>query len=191
MPQLRQSVTIAYRNVMLTPMLRAEDCCNYALDQPSATPSAPSVTFPALGACAPLLWCSGDPTHARDTSGPGIRLHHFAAFDARRERLVLYGGLKPVDKTDLGVGWRDLEQERRRRNATTPPDGERPSAMWAWGGTKWTRVSAAFGEPALRPSQPLSPGPNGLLILDGAMHKGNVAITWEFTGTAWERVHPR
>ena len=33
----------------------------------------------------------------------------------------------------------------------------------------------------------LSAGPNGLLILDGAMHKGNVAITWLWQGGHWQR----
>jgi hypothetical protein len=153
--------------------------------------------------------------HERHVSGPGIRLHHFAAFDARRGRLVLYGGLKPVEKTVVrltdtwewdGVSWtrRDAEgfaafpssiayDEARGQvvviavDATTPPDGERPSAMWAWDGTQWTRVSAAFGEPALSPSQPLSAGPDGLLILDGAIHKGNVALTWLWRSGRWLR----
>jgi len=153
--------------------------------------------------------------HQRTVSGPGLRLHHFAAFDTRRGRLVLYGGLKPIEKTverltDTwewdGVSWtrRDTEgfaafpssiayDEARGQvvviavDATTPPDGERPSAMWAWDGAHWTRVSAAFGEPSLSPSQPLSAGPNGLLILDGAMHKGNVAITWLWQGGRWQR----
>ena len=153
--------------------------------------------------------------HERKVAGPGIRLHHFAAFDPRRERLVLYGGLKPIEKrvvrlTDTwewdGASWtrRDTEgfaafpssiayDEVRGQvvviavDATTPPDGERPSAMWAWDGTRWTRVGAAFGEPTLSPSQPLSAGPDGLLILDGAMHKGNVAMTWLWRGGRWLR----
>ncbi len=102
--------------------------------------------------------------HEQKVSGPGIRLHHFAAFDARRGRLVLYGGLKPIDKTverltDTwewdGATWtrKDTEgfaafpssiayDEARGQvvviavDATTPPDGERPSAMWAWDGTR-------------------------------------------------------
>jgi Kelch motif len=148
-------------------------------------------------------------------SGPGVRLHHFAAFDARRGRLVLYGGLKPIEKTverltDTwewdGMSWtrRDTEgfaafpssiayDEERGQvvvmavDATAPPDGERPSAMWAWDGIRWTRVGAAFGEPTLSPSQPLSAGPDGLVMLDGAMHKGNVAMTWLWRGGRWLR----
>ncbi len=151
----------------------------------------------------------------RKVTGPGIRLHHFAAFDERRGRLVLYGGLKPIEKTverltDTwewdGVSWtrRDTEgfaafpssiayDEERHQvvviavDATTPPDGERPSAMWGWDGRRWTRVSAAFGEPTLSPSQPTSPGPGGLVLLDGAMHKGNVAMTWLWRGGRWLR----
>ncbi len=142
----------------------------------------------SLGALVDDTWeWDGTLWREQKVSGPGLRLHHFAAFDARRERLVLYGGLKPIDKTverltDTwewdGATWtrRDTEgfaafpssiayDEARGQvvviavDATTPPDGERPSAMWAWDGSKWSRVSAAFGEPSLSPSQPLSTGP--------------------------------
>ena len=144
-----------------------------------------------------------------------MRLHHFVAFDAQRGRLVLYGGLRPIEKTverltDTwewdGVSWtrRDAQgfdafpssmaydSERRQVvaiavDATSPPDGERPSAMWAWDGTRWSRIGEAFGDPTLSPSQPLSDGPDGLLLLDGAMHKGTVAVTWLWRGGRWIR----
>ena len=157
----------------------------------------------------------GTTWHERKVAGPGVRLHHFAAFDEPRGRLVLYGGLRPVEKaverlTDTwewdGVSWTRQDTQGfdafpssmvydagRHQvvviavDATTPPEGERPSAMWAWDGTRWTRISEAFGEPTLSPSQPLSPGTDGLLLLDGAMHKGNVAITWLWRGGSWMR----
>ena len=158
---------------------------------------------------------NGKTWRERNVAGPGLRLHDFAAFDEQRGRLVLYGGLKPIEKTverltDTwewdGVSWsrRDTagfaafpssmayDAERRQVvviavDATAPPDGERPSAMWAWDGTRWTKISESFGDPTLSPSQPVSPGPEGLVLLDGAMHKGNVAMTWLWRGGRWMR----
>jgi len=72
-------------------------------------------------------------------------------------------------------------------DSTTPPNGERPSAMWAWDGTHWTRLTSGFGDPLLSPTQPLSAGPGGLMLLDGAMHKGNVAMTWLWRDGKWLR----
>jgi len=148
--------------------------------------------------------------------GPGVRLHHFAAYDERRGRLVLYGGLKPFDNRTLerltdtwewdGATWtrrdaRGIEafpssmtyDDRRGQvvmvavDATSPPDGERPSAMWGWTGDAWARISDRFGDPALSPSQPMTSDPDGLLLLDGAMHKGNTAITWLWRNERWTR----
>ena len=151
----------------------------------------------------------------RKVAGPGLRLHHFGAYDARRGRLVIYGGLKPVDKrveplTDTwewdGNAWtrRDtvgvdgfpssIAYDPARGqivlvavDGSTPPDGEQPSSVWAWNGTRWSRVSKVSGDPALSPTQPLSPSPSGMLLLDGAMHKGNAAITWLWQDGRWTR----
>jgi hypothetical protein len=148
-------------------------------------------------------------------TGPGERLHHYGAYDKRRKRLVVYGGMKPTDNrtverlTDTwewdGAAWtkRDAEgipafpsgiayDERRGQvvlvavDATTPPDGERPSAVWSWDGRHWGRVSD-FADPTLSPSQPLVATAEGLLLLDGAMHKGNAAITWLWPRDRWIR----
>lgn len=149
----------------------ARDSATFAYD--SKRKQAIVVGGRTVGGLVDDTWeWDGTMWHEQKASGPGIRLHHFAAFDARRGRLVLYGGLKPIEKTverltDTwewdGVSWtrRDTEgfaafpssiayDEARGQvvviavDATTPPDGERPSAIWAWDGTRWTRVSAAL-----------------------------------------------
>jgi hypothetical protein len=151
----------------------------------------------------------------RMVAGPGLRLHHHGAYDPRRDRLVVYGGLRPRDQVaePLTDTWEwDGEQWTRRdtvgvdgfpsamaydprRGQTilvavegrTPPDGERPSTVWAWDGSRWSRVTRTAGDPSLSPTQPLAATAAGMLMLDGAMHKGNAALTWLLAGDRWTR----
>jgi hypothetical protein len=151
----------------------------------------------------------------RREAGTGLRLHHYAAYDRARRELVLYGGIRPREDrtverlTDTwtwdGQAWTErdtqgipgfpsgmtYDDERRQVvaiavDATSPPDGERPSALWGWNGRRWTRLTP-FGAPTLSPSQPLASTGRSLLILDGAMHKGDTAITWLWRGGRWAR----
>lgn len=157
----------------------------------------------------------GNSWRERREAGAGERLHHYAAYDRTRRELVVYGGIRPrPDKTverltDTwtwdGAGWtrRDTEgipgfpsgmvyDDARRQvvvvavDSTSPPDGERPSALWGWDGQRWAKLNE-FGDPTLSPSQPLASTDKGLLILDGAMHKGNSEITWLWREGRWAR----
>ena len=151
----------------------------------------------------------------RAITGPGLRLHHSGAYDPRRGRLVIYGGLQPVDKTvrPLTDTWEYDGETWTRRDTVgvdvfvssmtfdpgrgqvvllgvegmTEQEGVRKTAMWTWDGTRWSRVTAGFGEPALSPMPPLTPTAAGLLLLDGAIVQGNTAFTWLWHGDRWTR----
>ena len=116
----------------------------------------------------------------RKVAGPGLRLHHHGAYDPRRGRLVIYGGLRPVDNktveplTDTwewdGKTWtrRDTvgvdgfpaamayDPQRGQTiliavEGKNPPDGERPSTVWAWDGARWSRVTPHRRPPVVEP----------------------------------------
>jgi hypothetical protein len=57
--------------------------------------------------------------------------------------------------------------------------------MWAWDGTRWNPVTQGFGQPELSPSQPLASDGTGLVLLDGAMQKGDTAVTWLWRQAGW------
>jgi hypothetical protein len=151
----------------------------------------------------------------RQVEGPGIRLHHHGAYDSRRGRLVMYGGLRPVNKTiePLSDTWEwDGEQWTQRNGrgivafpnamtydvhraavvmsaveGTMPPDAVRPSALWAWDGTRWTQTGGRFGAPEIAPGQPITSDALGVLLLDGGIMQGRQALTWQWNGASWTR----
>jgi len=151
----------------------------------------------------------------RPIAGPGLRLHHAGAYDPRRGRLVIYGGLRPVDKTvrPLTDTWEYDGETWTRRDTVgvdvfvcsmtfdpqrgqvvllgvegmTEREGTRQTAMWTWDGTRWSRVTSGFGEPALSPMPPLTPTATGLLLMDGGIAQGNTAFTWLWRGDRWTR----
>jgi hypothetical protein len=151
----------------------------------------------------------------RQIAGPGPRLHHTGAYDPKRGRLVVYGGLRPTDKTVRvltdtweydGETWvqRDtigvqvfvasMTFDPRRGQVVllgvegmTEQPGIRRTAMWGWDGTRWSPITSGFGDPVLSPMPPITPTAAGLLLLDGGLVQGDKALTWLWQGDTWTR----
>jgi len=96
----------------------------------------------------------------------GLRDYHSMAWDAARQRIVMYGGLAggtviPYDDT------------------------------WAWDGTRWTRIQAVTRPPA-RASAALAGNAAGVVVMYG----GGTALdpsaalqdTWELEGSTWRQI---
>lgn len=101
---------------------------------------------------------------AADGPHPGPRHHHAMAFDARRGRLVVYGGI------DAAGGW--------------------PVDVWEWDRARWHRIPAAGG-PGERAHHAMAyDAARGRVVLRGGTRSDRVrpTDTWEWDGTAWRQV---
>lgn len=159
------------------------------------------------GAPGDTLWELGpDLAWRRHSSpSPGPRHHHAVAFDSRRGRLVLYGGIDaagdwPIDVwewdrsrwhriEDTGPGQRghhaltfDAARGRVVLRGGTTPSRVQPTETWEWDGERW-HMAAADG-----------PGPGGgyRMAYDAAREVtvlcGGDTCLWN--GRSWTRVSP-
>jgi hypothetical protein len=135
---------------------------------------------------------------------PGPRHHHASAFDTRRGRLVLYGGIDTAEQWPTDV-W-EWDRERWHRIQCDEGPGERahhamaydeargrvvlrgggrrnrehPTDTWEWDGTRWHRAAAE------------GPGPDGgyRMAYDAARRVvvlfGGSTCAWD--GQSWRRL---
>jgi len=142
-----------------------------------------------------------------DGPGPGPRHHHAMAFDSRRGRLVVYGGIDGDERWPQDVWewdrtrWHRLQPDRNPgdrahhamaydsargvvvlRGGTRKERGNYPADTWEWDGLAW-RLAAADG-----------PGPgNGYRMAYDAERKVTVLFGGEtclWDGKTWTRVTP-
>ncbi|MDX2091280.1 MAG: DUF4215 domain-containing protein [Kofleriaceae bacterium] len=94
---------------------------------------------------------------------PSPRAYHAMAYDAGRDRLVLFGGT----------------------------DGALRQDTWEWDGTTWRDVTPATGSPPAREKAAMAYDPvRGRVILFGGTDGAARADTWAWDGTAWTDVTP-
>src|SRR5690606_15706426 len=140
------------------------------------------------------------------------RIGHAMAFDERRGRLVLYGGVPRIDEpqTDDLWEWDGARWEQRRPSGPGPgprswhaltydpargevvlfggDDGARVRAdLWGWNGGRWG--GPAEEGPPPRSHAGLGAAPRrGRLVLYGGL--GLHESLWEWDGERWRRARP-
>jgi hypothetical protein len=146
------------------------------------------------------------------SDGPPARNRHAMAYDAHRERIVVFGGLVEAGHVNLGDTW-EWDGEQWTFAADTGPSPRSQTALaydetrqrivlfggvgkagkpyddnddtWEWDGTAWTDVTAA--DPDKRPSRR-----NGMgMVFDTQRHKevmfgGGLTFCCEY-GDTWTR----
>lgn len=163
----------------------------------------------AMTACSPpQAWWEAVPG-----SGPPARLQAGAAFDAARQRVVMFGGIRadntltaetwefdghdwaladegtgPTPRSRMAVAW---DRERQETLVFGGFDGEMAfSGLWAWNGKSWRYVEVPGPQPSERFNAAMAADPvTGNVVLFGGTN-GSVLYrdTWEWNGHAWRRV---
>ena len=144
--------------------------------------------------------------------GPVVRVVGGAAFDVRREQLVLFGGARPgggLDdmwawdgaswrrQPDAGVGPRDhhvmaYDAKRDRvvlfgGSGARPPGADRrlsPTDTWEWDGARWTQV-ATTGPSSRGRSAMVYDEKRGEMVLFGGGGDEVLGDTWLWNGQRW------
>ena len=157
---------------------------------------------------------------------PGPRDHHVAVYDARRERMVVYGGQDAerhwaTDVWEFDVKkWRGAPAPRGAATAPGPggrahhamaydsrrgrtvlfggigPDGQHRDETWEWDGAAWTQVTGP-GPSARARHRMAYDAARGMTVLFGG-DTGNPAAgqwtlsdeTWTWDGASWQKLRP-
>jgi len=134
----------------------------------SEGPDETAVLFAGLGGNEPLgdTWTfrGGEWKENSPSASPTARAFHAMAFDRRRNRVVLFGGL-----LDVATPSRDT---------------------WEWDGATWREIITAES-PAPRTYHSMAYNPErGRVVLYGGETTGGAPLfdTWEFDGEDWERL---
>ena len=160
---------------------------------------------------ADTLWhWNGAVWRMLDTNGPHNRTLPAAAYDSRRGRLVLYGGIAPESGTRFGDTW-EYGFSWTERNVRTPgardhhamaydaargvsvmyggQDADRRfrNDTWTWNGEVWTMVDSLTG--------PGGVGHHGMayderrerVVRVGGSGPNGARGTWEWDGVRWEQ----
>ena len=98
-------------------------------------------------------------------SGPPARHLGAAAYDTRRRRLVLQGGMAPS------------------------PGNDRKGDTWEWDGTTWQSISATSIGPRDHHAMAYDEARGRMVLFGGGSSNEEFAAdTWEYDGTTWTRV---
>ena len=163
----------------------------------------------------PLLddtWTFDGTWRRRDVSGPSRRAEASAAFDPRRNKVVLFGGYERDDLGHLvalddlwewdGMRWQRPEihgaRPRARYGAAMAydetsgvmlvfggSDGKPDGETWAWDGQRWTLLDATA--PATYNAVAAWDGER-VIRFGGWNGTRRVGETWGWTGTRWRRL---
>lgn len=116
------------------------------------------------GADAAVLWgWDGTRWQAFPGSGPGIRRHIKLAYDASRDRLVLFGG---------------LDDSGRLFYADT----------WEWDGSAWTQVATTGPSGRASYAMTYDPATSRVLLFGGLGREGPLADLWAWDGRQWQQL---
>ena len=117
-------------------------------------------------------WDGVDWHQESSSRAPSPRVFASMAYDAERQRVVLFGGDTGQGQVSSG-GFDDT---------------------WTWDGSEWTRVSIT-GSPPMRSGASLAyDGAHAVLVLFGGIsgREGKVLNdTWQWDGSAWKQYQPR
>ncbi len=142
---------------------------------------------------------------------PPARSKFAAAFDAARDRVVVFGGRNA--SVAFGDTWEWDGSSWARRAAASGPAPRSESAMasdpgsarvllfggangpsndtWAWDGASWQPLSpGAAPGPRLRHAMAADPVRQRIVLFGGAYPGGLLNDTWEWDGTRWLRMAP-
>ena len=143
--------------------------------------------------------------------GPTARKNHSMAYDAARQRVVLFGGFDGL--ADLGDTW-VWDGAFWTQVAETGPAARRAHAMaydvgrqrvvlfgglsgatslddtWVWDGAAWTQV-AETGPPARADHAMAGDDARKLIVLFGGADANELGDTWEWDGAAWTQREER
>jgi hypothetical protein len=105
-----------------------------------------------------------------EIANPPARLGHAMVFDARRGKVVVFGGMGAV--------------------APDAPQGTRPPRLgdlWEFDGRTWTRIHA-MGPSARFAGGATYDSKRGMVIIFGGLGDGNLGDTWGWDGTSWKQL---
>ena len=135
------------------------------------------------------------------------------AFDIRRGRLVLFGGLErglgvgtPIVDTTFewdGRAWKGVHpaiSPAARVGAAMAYDSDRGEVImfggsdsadtWSWNGTRWTPIEAFGPGPRQSSAMAYDPERRTMVLFGGDGVNGPSAETWELAGTTWTQLQP-
>ncbi len=113
------------------------------------------------------LW-DGSTWRSVDVAGPGPRGGMTMAYDAKRARVVLFGG----NTLDLNTPMMLAD-------------------TYEWDGSTWTKITTAHSPPARQQAAMTYDPHHGVIVLTGGTDSANVfADTWQYDGTDWTNVTP-
>ena len=106
------------------------------------------------------LWDGAAWTAAGTDGGPPGFGHHAMAYDSRRQRVVMYGGVRD-DRRDL-------------------------ADTWEWDGATWHRIVTLAGPGPRSRHRMAYDAARGVIVLFGG-NDGRLLDTWTWDGTAWRQ----
>ena len=141
---------------------------------------------------------------------PPARSAHALAYDAARQRMVLFGGIATTGITLTDTWEWDGATWLERIPSDTPTLSGPPTlvydslrarvlligasadklATWAWDGTNWTQLTTTGAPARTSFSFTYDAGRDRVVIFGGTRAGVLQQDTWEFNGTAWVRAFP-
>ena len=167
-----------------------------------------AATFAAAAESVERVW------HRPGVQGPSPRVQHAMAYDAARERVVMFGGVESESGSFAGGTW-EWDGVRWRLAATDGPPARAGHAMaydtarervvlfggrggatlallndtWEWDGQQWREVFFPGPPPARQGHAMAYDSERSRMILFGGNNGEHRGDTWERIGAQWFPVH--
>ena len=149
---------------------------------------------------------------------PPARGSHVMVYDARRKKVVVFGGMgvrtANIESAMLGDTWEYDGERWTRMNAVGPSprlgagaafdskrglvilfggaDDQRAfNDLWAWDGVAWKRIAVGGPEPRVMGNIAYDKRRDRIVLFGGRRHtplNADLSDTWEWDGKAWRRV---
>ena len=159
---------------------------------------------------------SGFVWRLQSNTTPGARYHHAMAYDADRDRVVLFGGvaptgerlmdtwelnndtwtqIAPTDQPTARFGHAMAYDPNRRRVVLFGGDDDQSPAeaadTWEWDGVNWTLVSSTANPPGRRyHAMAYDAGRARMVLFAGSADSTKLGDIWERSGTEWTQAQP-